>query len=183
MKIPKQAKKVFTGEIFDVYQWPQKMFDGSTETFERLKRPNTLSTIAIAGDKIILNFEQQPNSGKIYALPGGRQEKNESPLQGAKREFLEETGHESKKWNLYKKYDPLDKIEWTIYYFIAKNCFFKQTPVADPGEKIKNIKVGFEEFVKIVLSDKFWGKEFAFDIARMKLNNKLGDFKKMLFEK
>lgn len=183
MKIPKQSKKVFTGEIFEVYQWPQKMYDGSVATFERLKRPNTLSTIAIVDGKILLNFEQQPGSGKIYALPGGRQEKNEMPLQGAKREFLEETGHQSKNWKLFKKYDPVDKIEWSVYYFIAKNCYYKQLPVADPGEKITNLKVGFEEFVKIVLSDKFWGKEFAFDIARMKLNHQLGDFKKMLFEK
>ena len=33
MKLPEQAKKVFDGEIFDVYQWDQEMYDGSTETF------------------------------------------------------------------------------------------------------------------------------------------------------
>lgn len=183
MKIPKQAKKVFTGEIFDVYQWPQKMFDGSLATFERLRRPNTLSTISTIGNKIILNFEQQPGSGKIYALPGGRQEKSESPLKGAKREFLEETGYQSKNWNLFKKYDPLDKLDWSIYYFVARDCTFKQSPILDSGEKIKTVKVSFDEFVDIVLSDKFWGLEFALDIAKMKLSNKLKDFKKMLFKK
>lgn len=37
MKLPPQAKKVFTGQIFDVYQWEQEMYDGSFETFEMLK--------------------------------------------------------------------------------------------------------------------------------------------------
>ncbi len=40
MKIPPNAKRVFKGIIFDVYQWQQKMFDGSKETFEMLKRAN-----------------------------------------------------------------------------------------------------------------------------------------------
>ena len=32
--IPENAKKVFTGQVFDVYQWEQEMFDGSKATFE-----------------------------------------------------------------------------------------------------------------------------------------------------
>ena len=37
MKVPKQAKRVFKGVIFDVYQWEQEMFDGTKEIFEKLK--------------------------------------------------------------------------------------------------------------------------------------------------
>jgi hypothetical protein len=50
--IPKQAQRVFKGQIFDVYQWPQKLFDGSTQTFEMLKRPDTLTVLAIKNDKL-----------------------------------------------------------------------------------------------------------------------------------
>src|SRR5215467_9321922 len=32
--IPEHAERVFQGKIFDVYQWPQKLYDGSTATFE-----------------------------------------------------------------------------------------------------------------------------------------------------
>lgn len=38
--IPEQAGCVFHGEIFDVYQWQQEMFDGSYERFEMLRRPD-----------------------------------------------------------------------------------------------------------------------------------------------
>ena len=40
--IPANAKKVFHGVIFDVYQWEQEMFDGTKEIFEKLKRPDTV---------------------------------------------------------------------------------------------------------------------------------------------
>ena len=40
--IPPEADRVFRGEIYEVYQWPQKMPDGSVETFEMLRRPDTV---------------------------------------------------------------------------------------------------------------------------------------------
>jgi hypothetical protein len=35
IKTPKGAKLAFRGVVFDVYQWKQRMFDGSYQTFER----------------------------------------------------------------------------------------------------------------------------------------------------
>src|SRR5882757_3955251 len=102
MKIPPQAKKVFQGVIFSVYQWQQEMFDGSTETFEMLKRPNTIEVIATQGDKILISRQSQPNKENFYSLFGGRAEEGEDPLVTAKRELLEESGLESDDWELFK---------------------------------------------------------------------------------
>ena len=55
--IPADAKRVFEGVIFDVYQWQQKMFDGSTETFEVLKRPDSVEVIAIKDGKMVVIHE------------------------------------------------------------------------------------------------------------------------------
>lgn len=45
--IPREAELVFRGEIYKVYQWPQKMPDGSVKTFEMLRRPDTVMVIAL----------------------------------------------------------------------------------------------------------------------------------------
>jgi hypothetical protein len=45
--IPTDAKMIFKGKLFEVWQWEQKMFDGSVETFEHLKRPNMAVVIPI----------------------------------------------------------------------------------------------------------------------------------------
>ena len=182
MKIPKQAKKVFTGEIFDVYQWPQKMYDGSTATFEMLKRPNTVQIIPVINNKIIIAHEQQPTKKSFYTLLGGRQETNETPLAGAKRELKEESGLTSNQWKIYQKFSPLHKIDWDLYYFIAKNCQKKYRQELDAGEKIKLIEVNFEDFVDIVLSNNFWGQDFALYVAKLKASGKLNEFKKLLFK-
>ena|SRR3989344_5917123 len=95
MKIPIQAKKVFDGKIFDVYQWRQEMFDGTTEIFEMIKRSGTIQIIPTIGSKILLSYEEQPTKPKTYTFLGGRQEEGEDVLVAAKRELKEEAGLES----------------------------------------------------------------------------------------
>ena len=55
--IPKEATKVFEGRIYDVYQWPQKLFDGSTETFEMLSRADTVKIIALVNEKELKSLQ------------------------------------------------------------------------------------------------------------------------------
>lgn len=182
MKIPPEAKLVFKGKIFDVYQWEQKMFDGSWATFEMLKRPNTVEVIATDKDKILLSRQSQPNKLDFYSLFGGRGEENEDPLSTAKRELKEEAGLESEDWELLRTYEPMHKIDWQIYMFVARNCKRVTDPKLDVGEKIETIKWSFDRFVQIVESDKYWGNELALDILKMKQNErKWQEFKEKIF--
>lgn len=59
--IPKEATKVFEGRIYDVYQWPQKLFDGSTETFEMLSRADTVKIIAQVNEKELKSLQNIKN--------------------------------------------------------------------------------------------------------------------------
>ena len=182
MKIPKEAKKVFEGIIFDVYHWQQKMFDGSSSTFEALKRPNTVQIIPVFHGKILLAYEEQPNRSATYTFLGGRQEKGEEPLVSAKRELLEETGLEAADWELFKIYDIESKIEWQVFLYIARDCQKVAEPTLDAGEKIEVREVDFEKFLKIVAAESFWGTEIAIDILRMKEDQeKLEQFRQKLF--
>ena len=109
-------------------------------------------------------------------------DEGEKPLESAKRELLEESGLTSDDWELFSVYEPVSKIEWKFYTFIARNCKKVAKPHLDPGEKIKTKKVSFDEFLKIVDSEKFRNKYFANELFRMKFENKLEDFKKKLFK-
>jgi ADP-ribose pyrophosphatase len=182
MKLPPNAKKVFQGIIFSVYQWEQKMYDGTTATFEALKRPGTIQIIPTIGDKILLSHEEQPTKPRTFTFLGGRQEPDEEPIVTAKRELLEETGLESSDWELLKIYHNEGKIDWDMYLFVARNCKKVAEPDLDAGEKIDVIEVSFDEFLEKVSSEDFWGKIIANDILRLRLDqNKLEVFKLKLF--
>lgn len=177
--IPKNAKRVFKGKIFEVWQWKQKMFDGSTEIFEHLKRPDTAQVIPVVGNKILIQTQKQPDRAKSFSsLAGGRCDWGEDPFKAAKRELLEETGYASKDWVLWKEQNPVSKIEWTIYTYIARNCYKKQPPKPDSGERIKNRLITFEEFLMLSEDPYFYEKELAGKLLRARFEPKL---KKELF--
>jgi ADP-ribose pyrophosphatase len=149
--IPKNAKKVFTGKIYDVYQWEQELYDGSTDTFEMLTRPDTIQVIGIQDGKLVILKEQQPGSGPaFYGLPGGRHDvEAETELDAAKREMLEETGLSFSNWKLIEVTQPHTKIEWFVYLFVADNVSGKTNQHLDPGEKIEITPMTLEEVRKL----------------------------------
>lgn len=180
MKIPSNAKKVFQGVIFEVYQWDQKLYDGSTAVFESIKRPNTVLVIATKNKKILIAEEEQPGKPTYLTLLGGRQETNEEPLACAKRELLEESGLISEDWELYKIIDSSGKFDWHLYLYIARNCKKVAEPNLDPGEKIKIKTVTFEQFLEIMSEG---SGEITLNFLKMRLKPQdLEEFKQKLFK-
>lgn len=135
--IPEQATCVFHGIIFDVYQWQQKMYDGSTKIFERLKRPDSVQVIAVKDEKIVVLEQEQPDMGFFYSFPSGRHDvKSENELQAAQRELREETGMTFSSWRLVSATQPYSKIDWIVYTFLATDFISQQEQQLDAGEKI-----------------------------------------------
>ena len=64
--MPENAKCVFKGEIFDVYQWEQEMYDGTKATFEKLKRPDTVVVFPVLPDGQIILTEQEQPGKKLF---------------------------------------------------------------------------------------------------------------------
>lgn len=145
--VPDNAECVFKGRIFVVYQWQQEMFDGSSETFEMLKRPDTIKVIAINDNKVVTLEEAQPDDDRTFTgLPGGRHDiETETELEAAKREVLEETGMTFKSWRLIGVEQPYLKMDWFIYFFLATDFDKQQEQKLDAGEKIEVKQLSLDE--------------------------------------
>jgi ADP-ribose pyrophosphatase len=148
--IPPEAERVFKGEIFDVYQWPQTLFDDSVATFERLKRPDTVVFIAVKDDKLVLINDEQPGRPACIRLPGGRVDAGEQWLAAVQRECLEEIGMRFGQWRLINVVQPVTKIEWFVALYIATDFVSQQAPTLDAGERISSMELSFHEAKKLV---------------------------------
>lgn len=181
MKIPKESKKVFSGVIFDVYQWEQKMFDGRTETFERLSRADTVQVIPVVDNKIVYVSEEQPASGEYLGLVGGRVDPEEKPFDCAKRELMEETGMESTDWSDFYRFSPVSKIRWDVFFYVARDCKIVADPHLDGGEKIDIRYATFDEFIDVVTTEGFRASELTLHVLRHHKNGTLDELKKQIF--
>lgn len=152
--IPESAKCVFSGVLFDVYQWDQKLFDGTTARFEMLRRLDTVRIIPIIDSKLLVQDEHQPNFKHNMTFPGGRVERDEtSILEVAKRELQEETGYRLSNWKLVDVVQPETKVEFFVYTFIAWGDADYKGHNRDSGEKISSTLMEFEDVRKLVLED------------------------------
>jgi len=183
MNIPKYAKKVFKGIIFDVYQWPQKMFDGSVATFEVIRRQNTVIVIPTVKDKIVAIKQKQPGTSWFYCTPSGRMDiPGETPKAAALRELLEETGMVPKKMFLWKKVARKGKLISNIYFYIARDCLAVSLQKLDSGEKILVELMSFKDYIKLAESNQQHLEESYIDMLKAKYDKKYRSYlKKVIF--
>jgi ADP-ribose pyrophosphatase len=137
--IPENAEIAFKGVVYDTYHWEQELFDGSTATFEMLKRPDTLKVLGINDHQLVILLEEHPSTNKeFYGLPGGRHDvESETELEGAQREMLEETGLTFANWRLLDIFQPQTDIEHFVYIFLATDFESQVAQNLDAGEKIQ----------------------------------------------
>lgn len=181
-KLPENAKLVFKGVIYDVYQWEQEMFDGSKATFEKLKRKDTATIIAIVDDKIMLLDQEQPHKGRFLSFPGGVVDRDESTEQAASRELLEETGYEAGSLELWKRINPMSAMIWNNDCYVARHCRKKQEQNLDNGEKISVRFIDFEEFLMLSEDDNFRHRDIKNEFFYFRLHpDKKEEFRKFLF--
>lgn len=164
--IPPHANSVFKGQMFEVFQWPQVLFDGTSATFEKVKGTDTVSILPIVDGKILITEQQQPARETFFGVVGGRIDANETPLEAAQRELLEETGYRANHWQLWYSTQLLSQLDWAIYTFLAKECVKITEPKLEGGEEIKLLYLSFEEYLELIRDERYRDLELALKLLR-----------------
>lgn len=170
--IPDHAEKVFSGVLFDVYQWQQEQFDGTIKTFEKAKRPDTVVVFPVLDDgRILLTKQEQPGKEPFIAATGGMIDEGEDVLTAAKRELLEESGYEAEEFILWDARHPASKIDYVVYTFIAKGLKKVSEELnLDAGEKVELMPVTFDELIEIGMRSDFNEPEIVHYLYEAKIN-------------
>ncbi|MEY4731334.1 MAG: hypothetical protein RL681_280 [Candidatus Parcubacteria bacterium] len=170
-KIPEHARRVFRGKFFSVYQWRQKLFDGSTTIFERVSRPDATIVVPVTREgRILVLRQKQPTTPWFTCLPGGMIDKKESVRRSAERELLEETGYRPGRMTYWFTIAPSFRVTSSVHVFIARNCVRVARPHLDAGERIVMRAVSFEEFLRVAERPDFRHAAITIETLRARLN-------------
>jgi len=114
--------KKYSGIIWDIYQEPVKMPDGSTRTFEYARRKyHSVSVFAFNEKKQLLLIHEwrRHANGYQWFIPAGRMDKETNPRRAANRELQEESGYKAKNLKIYDIQEGGNSLQWKIYFYIA----------------------------------------------------------------
>lgn len=183
LETPAEAREVFKGHFFSVYQWQQQLFDGSTATFERIRRPDSAGVVAITPEhKIIVSYQEQPVYKPFWGLLGGVVDPGETPEQAAARELKEEGGYIAQSLKKWFSFRPSGRIEWAIHTYVAHGITKVTEANPEAGEKITTHEMTFEEFLLLVQRDDFRDSEVALQVLKAMADpQKMTELKELFF--
>lgn len=127
------------------------------DDFYVLEYPTWVNVIAITIDGHYI-IEKQYRHGiqqEVYEICAGTCEKDEEPIDAAKRELLEETGFGGGKWSLIGKYapNPNSMTNW-CYSYLAEGVSKMQEPHQELTENITVLQIQEKELFEMMKAGK-----------------------------
>jgi ADP-ribose pyrophosphatase len=100
--------KIHRGRVFDVAQAAVRLPSGLEQRFDVVLHGGAAAIAAVDDDGRLLCVRQYrvPAGDWLLEIPAGRLEPGEDPLDAARRELEEETGHRAAHWSLLRRFFP-----------------------------------------------------------------------------
>ena len=145
-----KSERVYEGRIvnlrIDTVELPDKKYSKR----EIVEHPGAVAIVAVTEEKEVLLVRQYRKAldSILLELPAGKIERDEEPIETAKREFEEETGYRSENLEyLLEFYSSPGFTDERIYLFLARDIEKVSEEIGVDDEDLKLEKIGVDELL------------------------------------
>jgi ADP-ribose pyrophosphatase len=144
MKFRVEAEReVFRGRVIRLVERDLRLPNGRRTTFNIVEHPGAVAIVPVFenGDVMLLRQFRPSIGEELYEIPAGTLEEGESPLETARREIVEETGHRARKWSkLAEFYTAPGFCTELMHLFVARDLV-PASAEGDADEVIRAVRV------------------------------------------
>lgn len=151
-----QKEVLYSGNFLEIIRETYKLPNEKIVKKEKVIKnggKNSVIVIALTEDKYIITFQNRIKDKLIAEFPSGYIEKDEEPLEAAKRELQEESGYTSDDLFIIDEVYTSPGIDnSTTYIVIANNCA-KTNKKIDHGTELVNYELFSEVELKYIINN------------------------------
>jgi ADP-ribose pyrophosphatase len=139
--------EVYRGDFIRLYRDRVRLPDGSESVREYVRHPGAVAIVAIDADgRVVLERQHRyPLGRELVEIPAGKIEPDESHLETAKRELLEETGYLAGEWTrLGQVHNAVGYSDEAIELWLATGLDKREASL-DEGEFLEVFSLPFAE--------------------------------------
>ena len=150
------SEMLFNGRVFGVQRDEVIEPDGLRSTREMVTHPGSVVVMPVFPNGDILMVRQYRHSAEQYMweLAAGRKEPDESPLVGAKRELLEETGYSARRYKLMLDVFPTPGFVRERMWIFAAEGLTQGEARPEEDEHIAARQISLKEALKMISGGK-----------------------------
>lgn len=149
-----ESRLVFEGRVLNMKVDTVKLPNGKQSTREVVVHPGAIAVVAVtdADELVLIKQFRYPVGQVIWEIPAGKLEKGEDPLNCAKRELAEETGHGAEQWKHLSTFFTTPGFTDEIMYIYLATGLNTDKQTADDDEFIELQYVPFSEALGMIAS-------------------------------
>jgi len=168
-----KKKKIYRGKAFDVSLYNFSIGNKKVN-HEIIEQNNAAAILALNNDKVIMVKQFRYPHKDVLEIPAGILDKNETSEEGAKREFLEETGYVAKKLTHLIRYYPF--LGYNLQYidcFLATNIKKISEQKLDDEESIIIQEISLKKLIQMIKTGKIIDSKTIVSVMTYAAKNKL----------
>lgn len=131
--------------------------DGAEKTFTVLEVPDWVQVLPItdSGQAVLVKQYRFGSREFSLELPGGVVEKDQTPLEAARRELMEETGYQAERLIQMAAFKPNPAVQNNIaHFFVAEGARLAGPTNFDENEDLELVEIPLDELRGLVKSGK-----------------------------